>query len=86
MRFFLLILMLIGASAQAQQHVINLPKSLDIRVSDGDTISFRSQGETVRVRLVGMFLSFAIKEQNLDTNWRFYLPLVPNCKRRQNIV
>lgn len=43
-----------GASAQAQQHVINLPKSLDIRVSDGDTISFRSQGETVRVRLVGI--------------------------------
>lgn len=46
--------MLIGASAQAQQHVINLPKSLDIRVSDGDTISFRSQGETIRVRLVGI--------------------------------
>ncbi|OAV01352.1 MULTISPECIES: thermonuclease family protein [Moraxella] len=46
--------MLIGASAQAQQYVINPPKSLDIRAPDGDTISFRSQGETVRVRLVGI--------------------------------
>lgn len=50
----LLSLLTFSVSANAQQYVINLPKALDIKVSDGDTLSFRSGGQNIRVRLVGI--------------------------------
>lgn len=52
---YLLFLLMFGWSMQVQaNNVISIKSPLDVKISDGDTLSFRLQGENMRVRLVGI--------------------------------
>lgn len=53
MKYWMLSLFFLSSIASAQ-YMIQLPKALDIKISDGDTISFRSQGQNIRIRLAGI--------------------------------
>lgn len=53
MKYWILSLFFVSSIASAQ-YMIQLPKALDIKISDGDTVSFRSQGQNIRIRLAGI--------------------------------
>lgn len=53
MRYWILSLFFLSSIASAQ-YMIQLPKASDIKISDGGTISFRSQGQNIRIRLAGI--------------------------------
>lgn len=52
---YLLCLLALGLSIQAYaDNAIIIKNPLDVKISDGDTLSFRMKGDNVRVRLVGI--------------------------------
>lgn len=53
MKYWMLSLFFLSSIASAQ-YMIQLPKVLDIKISDSNTISFRSQGQNILIRLAGL--------------------------------